>query len=159
MKAQRLVLWMGLGLAIASILYPPWARVSSRAEMFLGYAWIFDPPEYSVIALSHLAIQTALVGAAVGIAYLLSAGVEIRSSGIQRTATLGLKVLASFVVIVISLVPTTFFTTSRGPSGAWLVSTVILFGGLYAIWHKRKPAGERSNRHHTRSPSRTQRSD
>lgn len=76
MKRQRLVLWIAIALAIGSILYPPWARTSARATVFVGYGWIFDPPLHAVIALPHLAAQTVLLGVALGALYLL-----FRSSG------------------------------------------------------------------------------
>ena len=47
MKKQLIILWIGLGLVVLSILFPPWMgtfRSGEKKDAFAGYGFLFSPP-------------------------------------------------------------------------------------------------------------------
>ena len=98
MKKQLIILWIGIGIVILSILFPPWAVKSGGVQHFLGYGFLFCPP------LDVASIEWSRLTAEILIIVLLAAGAfytaKVSPLSIQITQKMrnGLKLVIAVLV-------------------------------------------------------------
>lgn len=72
MKKQLIVLWIGIGLVVLAILFPPWvANFSDGGHRFLGYGFLFGSSHKMAVVSS---IEPSRLTAEILIIVLLTAG-------------------------------------------------------------------------------------
>lgn len=71
-RRQVIVLRVALAGTVLSLLLPPWGYGPWGALRFVGYSWIFAPPEGMSIALHHFVWQTGLLAVVTFLAYRLA---------------------------------------------------------------------------------------
>ena len=98
MKKQLIILWIGIGLVVLAILFPPWMRNGSGHRIFEGYGFLFSPPsEFTSIESSRLTAEILII-------VLLTAGAFYTAKVFPSS----IKFLAWGVAVVIAVGVVTF---------------------------------------------------
>lgn len=101
MKKQLIILWIGIGLLVLAILFPPWNYHTGK---FMGYGFLFSPPQYAY----H--IEPSRLTAEILIIVLLTAGAlytnRIISEEARKRLNLVIKFLVWGVVVIVLCVVT-----------------------------------------------------
>lgn len=101
MKKQLIILWIGIGLLVFAILFPPWMVNSGGTRKFLGYGFLFSSSRELA---SFSSIESSRLIAEILIIILLTAGVFYTAKIFPSSITLsqkmrrGLKLVIAVVV-------------------------------------------------------------
>ena len=112
MKKQLIILWIGIGLVVLAILFPPWTgkKVISVPPSFAGYGFLFSPPLYADRPYFTSSIEPSRLTAEILIIVLLTAGVlytnHVASEEARKRLNLVFKFLAWGVVVIVLCVVT-----------------------------------------------------
>lgn len=103
MKKQLIILWIGIGLVVLAILFPPWMVNSGGTRKFLGYGFLFSSSRELA---SFSSIESSRLTAEILIIVVLTAGVFYTAKIFPSSFTLsqkmrkGLKFVVAGAVVV-----------------------------------------------------------